>query len=308
MNSPLVFSTRTYSQMASEIGWLCAGERGVVESRQFPDGERGQRLVTWVGGRDVVLVGGTSSDEDTLELYDLACGVVDKGARSLSLVIPYFGYSTQERSVHAGEVVTAKTRARLLSAIPVPGSGLRVYLLDLHAEGIPYYFEGSVRAVHIRGLPVITDAIRRITSGSAQFVVACTDAGRAKVVERLANEMRVPASFVLKRRADDGSTAVSAVSAQVEGRHVVIYDDMIRTGGSLIGAAQAYRQAGAARISAIATHGIFPGDALERLRASGLFDCVVCTDSHPRALQLRGDFLKVEPVARLFADFLRSST
>lgn len=305
MSAPLVFSTRVYSQMASEIGWLCGGERGVTEVREFPDGERGQRIVTLVGSRDAVLVGGTVSDEQTLELYDLACGLVDKGVRSLTLVIPYFGHSTQERSVRQGEVVTAKTRARLLSGIPVPGSGTRIFLLDLHADGIPYYFEGSVRAVHVRALPVITDAVRRLAGDD--FVLACTDAGRAKWVERLANEMRVGASFVLKRREDDGSTAVTAVNAQVEGRHVVIYDDMIRTGGSLIGAAQAYREAGARRISAVATHGLFPGDALEKLRASGLFDRVVCTDSHPRALQLRGDFLQVEPVARLFADFLRST-
>ncbi|MBS2023105.1 MAG: ribose-phosphate pyrophosphokinase [Deltaproteobacteria bacterium] len=304
--SSLVFSTRAYSQMASEIGWLCAGERGVIETRDFPDGERGLRIVTLVGSRDVILVGGTGSDSDTLELYDLACGLVDKGVRSLTIVIPYFGHSTQERSVKQGEVVTAKTRSRLLSAIPVPGSGLRLFLLDLHADGLPYYFEGSVRAVHVRAIPVITDAIRRLTDGKP-FVLACTDAGRAKWVERLANEMRTGASFVLKRREDDGSTVVTAVSAQVEGRHVVIYDDMIRTGGSLIGAAQAYKQAGATRISAVATHGIFPNDGLEKIRASGLFDRVVCTDSHPRALQLRGDFLQVEPVARLFADFLRAA-
>ena len=144
------------------------------------------------------------------------------------------------------------------------------------------------------------DAAAAASTANGRRAAACSSV--------TSTEMRVPASFVLKRRADDGTTAVSAVSAQVEGRHVVIYDDMIRTGGSLIGAAQAYREAGATRISAIATHGIFPGDALEKIRASGLFDLVVCTDSHPRALQLRGDFLQVEPVARLFADFLRSTT
>ena len=112
------------------------------------------------------------------------------------------------------------------------------------------------------------------------------------------------AAFVYKRRHGDGRTEVTAVNACVEGQNVVIYDDMIRSGGSLIGAARAYREAGAARIWAVATHGVLPGDALARLRESGLFERVVCTDSHPRARALACDFLRVESVAPIFAEQL----
>jgi ribose-phosphate pyrophosphokinase len=235
MMPPLIYSTRAYSQMASEIAWLCGGVRCEVEVKSFPDGERSLRLVHPPAERDAILVGGTVSEADTLELYDLACGLVGKGARSLTLAIPYFGYSTMERATRTGEVVTAKTRARLLSSIPVPGNGTRVLLFDLHSEGLPHYFEGLTRAIHLYGRNLTLEAIRRIAE--PPFVVACTDAGRAKWVESLANELGVPASFVFKRRDQDGSTEVTAVSAFCEGRHVVIYDDMIRTGGSLIGAA-----------------------------------------------------------------------
>ncbi len=303
--TPLVYSTRAYSEMASEISWLIGGARGAVEVHPFPDGERSLNLISSPAERDVVLVGGTVSEQDTLELYDLACGLVDKGARSLTLVIPYFGYSTMERAVRSGEIVTAKTRARLFSSIPRPGSGLRVVMLDLHSEGIPHYFENGIRAVHVYAKSLVVEAIRRIAV--PPYVVACTDAGRAKWVESLANELGVTASFIFKRREQSGATEVTAVSAQCEGRQVVIYDDMIRTGGSLIGAARAYKAAGASSISAIATHGLFPQDALTRLQQSGLFERIICTDSHPSALRLRGDFLQVEPVARLFADFLRNS-
>ena len=301
----LVYSTRAYSEMASEISWLIGGARGAVETHPFPDGERSFNLISAPADRDVVLVGGTVSEQDTLELYDLACGMVDKGARSLTLVIPYFGYSTMERAVRSGEIVTAKTRARLFSSIPRPGSGLRIVMLDLHSEGIPHYFEGGIRAVHVYAKSLVVDAIQRIAE--PPFVVACTDAGRAKWVESLANELGVTASFIFKRREQSGATEVTAVSAQCEGRQVVIYDDMIRTGGSLIGAARAYKAAGARSNSAIAPHGLFPQDALARLQQSGLFERIICTDSHPSALRLRGDFLQVEPVARLFADFLRTS-
>ena len=98
--------------------------------------------------------------------------------------------------------------------------------------------------------------------------------------------------------------AVTAVSAQVSGRKVVIYDDMIRTGGSLSGAARAYRDAGAIEIAAIATHGLFPGDAFTRLRDGGLFSAIVVTDSHPRVREIEPLGLQVETIAPLLVEQL----
>jgi ribose-phosphate pyrophosphokinase len=109
----------------------------------------------------------------------------------------------------------------------------------------------------------------------------------------------------LKRRLSGDRTEVVALSADVRGAHVVLYDDMIRTGGSLISAAAAYRAAGATRVSVVATHGVFPGNAVEKLRASGLIERVVCTDSHPAAKASEGDFVKVESIAPLLAAYLR---
>jgi ribose-phosphate pyrophosphokinase len=86
----------------------------------------------------------------------------------------------------------------------------------------------------------------------------------------------------------------------------MIYDDMIRTGGSLINAARAYRDAGAVRLVACCTHGVFPGDAFDRLMDSGLFAKIISTDSHPTAIQLEASGLELVPVARLFADHLSS--
>jgi ribose-phosphate pyrophosphokinase len=107
----------------------------------------------------------------------------------------------------------------------------------------------------------------------------------------------VPASFVFKRRLDGSHTEVTAMSAVVAGKSVVIYDDMIRTGGSLIAAARAYKDAGAVKLTAIATHGVFPGDALQRLTETGLFSAIACTDTHPRARELAGSSLYVVGIA-----------
>jgi ribose-phosphate pyrophosphokinase len=294
----LAFSIASYGYLFEEMCNLASFDRGEVEVRRFPDGERYQRIVAPVEGRDIVLIGGTASDTDTLELYDLACALCKYGAESLTLVIPYYGYSTMERAVRSGEVVTAKTRARLLSAIPPAYAGNRVVLLDLHVSAIAHYFEGAIIPVHVSGKKLIGDAAKQLAAGE-QFVMACTDAGRAKWVESLANNLGVSASFVFKRRLDGARTEVRAVSAQVEDQHVLIYDDMIRTGGSLINAARAYKDAGAKKISALATHGLFPEGALARIRDSGLFETVITTNSHPRAQQLADDFLKVRSVAPL---------
>jgi ribose-phosphate pyrophosphokinase len=302
----ILFTLDSYRYLGDQLVREQGFAAGEIEQRQFPDGERYRRLVTPIAGKSVILLGGTIDDASTLELFDLGCAAVKNGAAALTLAIPYFGYSTMERAVNPGEVVTAKCRARLLSAIPIAPNGNRVLLLDLHSEGIPHYFEGGVRPVHLYGKPVITALIRKL--GGTDIVLACTDAGRAKWVQSLANDLGISAAFIFKRRLDGSRTEVSAVSAQVEGRTVVIYDDMIRTGGSLLNAGRAYRDAGARRLVAICTHGIFPGDALARIKASGLFDHIACTDSHPRSQALAGNDLTVATIAEIYADELRVTT
>jgi len=300
----LLYSTGDYAYLRDAL--LGEGRvAGTIARTDFPDGERMFQIHEEVDGREVALVGGTHSDSATLELYDLATGLVTGGARRLTLVVPYFGYSTMERAIRTGEVVTAKARARLLSSIPPASYGNRMLLLDLHSEGIPHYFEGEIRAFHVYAKAIIKRAARELAG--VDFVMACTDAGRAKWVESLANELDVTAAFIFKRRISGTETEVLSTSAQVEGRTVVIYDDMIRTGGSLRKAAMAYRDAGAVRIFAIATHGLFPGDALKRLEDSGLFEKVVVTDSHPRSRALAGgEFLDVRSVASAFDGHLHT--
>ncbi|MEA2572484.1 MAG: ribose-phosphate pyrophosphokinae [Acidobacteriota bacterium] len=299
----IVFATKDYGYFADSLVSLALLERGEVEVSDFPDGEHYLRVVSPVNDRNVVVVGGSISDAALLEIYDLASAVVDLGAATLTLIVPWFGYATMDRASKIGEAVTAKNRARIFSSIPRAKLGNQILLLDLHSEGIPHYFEGALHPVHVYGKPIIEPLAREL--GGDSFVLGSTDAGRAKWIESLANDLGVPAAFVYKRRTGPSSTEVTAVSTQLAGETVVIYDDMIRTGGSLMGAARAYRDAGAGRIAAIATHGVFPGDALARIRESGLFSDIACTDSHPRAEALRGEGLIVRSAAELFLSFLR---
>jgi ribose-phosphate pyrophosphokinase len=217
-------------------------------------------------------------------------------------VIPYYGYSTMERAVLEGEVVGAKTRAQLLSSIPRAHAGNSAVLLDLHADGIAYYFGDAITARHITAKPVLIPKMQEL---GQDLVIAATDAGRAKWVERLANELGAPPAFCYKRRLSGSRTIVTGINADVAGKTVALYDDMVRTGGSLLQAARAYRDAGAARVVAFTTHFLPTPEAVAKLRAAGAIDRIVCTDSHPRAQGQPADFVEVVSVAKILGEAAR---
>jgi ribose-phosphate pyrophosphokinase len=307
MDLKVLFSTRSYKLLANELLKSGLFSDGMVERKDFPDGEHYTRVLPPVDGKNIVLLGGTISDEDTLELYDLACGLVAAGAHRLWIIIPYYGYATMERAVKPGEIVTAKTRARLLSSIPVPGSGAQVILFELHVDSIAFYFEGNIRPTHLQGRDILLDMIKSV--GHDEYVLASTDAGRAKQVQSLAEHCGVAASFIFNRRdPDTGTTEVLAVSTgDISGKHIIIYDDMIRTGGSLINAAKVYKESGAKCITVVSTHGVFAGDAVIKLRECGFIDKIIVTDSHPNARKEESDFITVVSIAPLLASFLSTN-
>jgi len=277
----LLFAISSYAYLVPSF--LAAGEfdEGGIERKTFPDGERYLRLLESPWARDVVLLGGTPTDLDWLELYDLACALSHAGARSLSIVMPYFGYATMERAVRIGEVVTAKSRARLISAVPGCEGGTRVFLFDLHTDGIEFYFGDAVTTRHLYGAPVVTEAVKR-AMGGRPYVLGATDAGRAKWVQSLARDLGVEPAFVYKKRdSASGALSVTGVNADVRGREVMIYDDMIRTGSSLVQAARAYLDAGATKVHAVASHLVLPGTSLDAILTGGVITTVLGTDSHP---------------------------
>ncbi len=302
----LLLTIPSYAPLAARLAAEAGLAQGEVERRTFPDGERYQRLACDVRDRDVVLLAGTPGDLETLEAYDLACAIVRSGAARLTWLCPYFGYQTMERATRPGEVVVAKTRARLISAVPAPPGGLRVVLCDLHAPGIPHYFGDAVTAYHLYAKRLACEGARALAGDG--FVLAAPDAGRVAWVSSLARDLGVPCVFATKRRLSGEQvehTGVHAAEGGIAGKTVVIYDDMIRTGGTLLEAARAFRAQGATRVLAVATHLVLPGDALARLLVDGAIDAVAGTDTHPRARALEGPHLAVRSVAPLLAAWLR---
>jgi ribose-phosphate pyrophosphokinase len=312
LRGAIIFAMPGYEQMAQSISESHEGFLvGEIKREQFPDGEIGTQIVTDVVNENVILIGATHSDTATMQIYDISCAITKYGAKSLTLIVPYFGCSTMERAVHSGEVVTAKTRARLLSSIPRAQMKNRVLLLDLHADGIVHYFEGDITATHVYGKPVIKQAIDWIIEPYQKhsFVLASTDMGRAKWVESLGNDLGMDTAFIEKKRIDGHTTAVRHVIGEVFQRRVILYDDMIRTGGSLVSAANAYMEEGATSVSVVSTHGVWAGDGLDKVYHSGVFDHIAVTDSHPKSIALAStkmDNFRVFPTYQLFTEHLRN--
>jgi ribose-phosphate pyrophosphokinase len=279
------------------------------ETQKFPDGEIYHALGINPKGKNIILVGGTIDNHHTLEIYDLACAAAKYGAATVTMLVPYFGYSTMERSTEGRfEVVKAKTRARLLSAVPKAYKGNTIMMMDLHAD-ITHYFEGTIQPSHQHSKPIVIECIKEL--GIENTVLASPDTGRAKWVESLATEMKMPAAVALKSRISGSETELKAISGNVKNKRVIIFDDMIRTGGSLIGAAQAYKNAGASEIYVIATHGILPGQALKRLQDSELFKQVIVTDTHKNTQELKkihtDGFFQVKSIIPIFAKAITSA-
>jgi len=194
----------------------------------------------------------------------------------------------------------AKTIARQLSAIPRAAQGNRVLLMDLHSAGIVYYFEGDTVALELYAEPKLLEAIGRLRL--KRLCLASTDMGRAKWVESFANRLHAPVALIHKKRLSGSETRISAVVGDVAGMDVLIYDDMIRTGGSLLQAAEAYVKAGAASVQAAATHLVLPAGTVQRLEESPLAR-VIGTDTHPNHALVEGrPRFEVISVADLFAD------
>ncbi|AFM06110.1 ribose-phosphate pyrophosphokinase [Bernardetia litoralis DSM 6794] len=304
----LVFSTQKYAYFREAFveKEKAIFEKGKLEHKVFPDGESYYRILSKLQSREAVLIGGTVSENDTMELYDLASGLVDEGVKKLTIIIPFYGYSTMERTVKSGEIVTAKTRARLLSAIPQSYSGNRIVMVDLHVSGLQYYFERGVHTVHLYAKPLILEAARKL--GGKDFVLASADAGRAKWVESLAFDLGVDAAFVYKRRSSGSDTEITGINADVNGKKVVLYDDMIRTGGSLINAVKVYKEAGAKEIYVVATHGVFPNGSVERLENSKLIEKIIVTDTHSNAKEAaqKTDFIEISSISDLLIDAVTS--
>lgn len=300
MRRYLVFATRAYARLGSGLAARAGWEKGRTEVFVWPGGEVYQRVADAVSGWNAVLVAGTGTEADTLEAFDLACALLDQGALSLTLMIPFFGYATMERRTRDGEAVTAKSRARLWSALPAAPEGKRILVWEPHTPGLPFYFGDGARVSTVDARPWM---IRILAEFASRSPVLCSpDIGRIKWVDGMAMRLGWPSAFVLKRRSGRNGAQAFGLSGEVSGRLAVLCDDLVRTGATLEQAARLCLDAGASGVSAVAVHGAFAPGALESLESGSLIESLHCSDSHPAAAAGAGGWLRIESCAGSLAE------
>ena len=240
---------------------------------RFPDGELHVEIQETVRGDDVYLIQPTGPpvEERLFELLLLADACRRAGAASVTAVVSYFGYARHDRRASGREAVGARLVADLIGAARVN----RVVALDLHVTSLEGFFPVPVE--HLTAVPRLLEQVRcRVTDNS---IVVAADLGAAKLAERYASALGVPAAIVHKRRLSGEQVRVRAIAGEVRGRVPLIIDDMISTGGTVEAAVKALVEAGAVpEVDVVATHGVLVGAAIERLAGCGVRGLIV-TDS-----------------------------
>jgi ribose-phosphate pyrophosphokinase len=300
-NKLKVFSGRANSPLAEKIAHCLGDSLGKINLDNFPDGEISVRIEEDVRGRDIFVVQPTCPpvNENLMELLVMLDSFKRASATRITTVLPYYGYARQDRKDVGRVPITAKLVADLLTV----GGANRVLALDLHAAQIQGFFDIPVD--HLHAAPVINDYIRSLGIPPRDFVVLSPDEGSIKRALIHQKKLGGAIAIVDKRRSSATETKqANLIGSSLTGKVAVIFDDMISTAGSVVGAANVAKCNGAREVYACATHAVLCGPAIERLRDAPLTEVVV-TDSIPIVPQKQLPKIKVLSVARLLADAIK---
>jgi len=270
---------------------------GTAHLESFPDGESFVKLEVDVRGRDCFVVQSTSPpvNDSLVQLLIFIDCLRRASANRITTVIPYFGYARQDRKAEGRTPITAKLLANLITA----AGAHRVLAIDLHADQIQGFFDIPVD--HLTAFRVIANHVNSLALENP--VIVSPDVGNLKTAKKFANVLGAEIAVIDKRRKSGVSVEMSTIIGNVEGRHVLLFDDMIATGGTLAQAAKLVRDRGARKVSAGATHGLFAGPCVQRLQESD-FAHLWVTDTVPLRPELREELpqLKVLSVAELVGE------
>jgi ribose-phosphate pyrophosphokinase len=228
-----------------------------------------------------------------MELFIILDALRRASAGRVTAVIPYYGYARKERKTQPREPISAKLIANFIT---LAGAD-RLLLFDLHAEAIEGFFD--VPTDHLSPHRIFSEHLKSLDL--QHLTIVAPDAGGGRRAEAVANDLGAPIAFGYKRRPDEQSVEVIAISGDVKGRDCVVVEDIITTGGTVSKLATALRRQGANRVIIAATHPVLSGDAIERLRKADVEEVIV-TDTVPISPEKMDGRIKVLSVAPLLAE------
>jgi ribose-phosphate pyrophosphokinase len=301
MNSMKIFTGRAHPALARKVCEYLGLPLGRVVVGNFPDGEISCKIDEDVRGRDVFLVQPTCPpvNENLMELLIMIESFKRASAERITAVMPYYGYARQDRKDEGRVPITAKLVANLITRAGVD----RVLAMDLHAAQIQGFFDIPVD--HLYASPVIDDYFVSMELSPDEVVVVSPDEGSIKRALDHMNRLGGHLAIIDKRRASAETTKQEhIIGADVRGKTALVFDDMISTAGSIVGAARVMHEHGAERVFLAATHGVLCGPAVERLESAPI-DGLILTDTVPLAPEKQVSKLTTLSVAPLLGEAIK---
>jgi len=299
LNRIMLFAGSASQELAKEIG----ENIGIVLSRssvtKFADGELKIKIEENIRGQDVFIVQSTNPPaENILELLLFLDAAKRASAERITAVIPYYGYARQDRKDEPRVPISSKLIADLLATAGAD----RVLTMDLHAEQIQGFFDIPVD--HLYAAPVFIDYYQKMDLRN--FVIVSPDAGRVNRVRAFARRLGkdIPIAIIDKRRTGPNQSMVVNIIGEVEGKNVIIYDDMIDTGGTIVDAAEGLAKKGVKDIYVCAVHGLFSKNAIPRLKDAPIKEIVI-TNTLKISEEKMIDKLKILSIASLLAEAIK---
>ena len=293
----MLFSGRAHPELTSEIARNLGIEPTPARLFDFANGEIFVRFLESVRGSDAFVVQSHTApiNQWIMEQLIMVDALKRASAKRITVVAPFFGYARQDKKSRGREPISA----RLMADLFLTAGADRIMAVDLHTAQIQGFFDGPVD--HLFALPILAGYIEGNLDVS-QVTVVAPDAGRVRVCERWTDRLGSPLAIIHKRRDPDvaNKVAVSEVVGKVAGRTCIVVDDMIDTGATIIKAADALFEQGAAKVIVTATHGVLSSNAVDGLKNSRISEVIV-TNTLPIADDSRFDKLTVLSIAPLIA-------
>ncbi|MFN0011409.1 MAG: ribose-phosphate diphosphokinase [Phycisphaerales bacterium] len=270
-NQLRIFAGRNCVELVDRMCKRLGIARAEARTEIFPDGETFVKVEEDVRGRDCYVVVSTCTpvNDNLMELLVFIDCLKRASAKRVTVVIPYFGYARQDRKDEGRVPITAKLVANIITAAGAD----RVLALDLHAAQIQGFFDLPVD--HLSATPVFSKYFLSIRHQLPDLCLLSPDVGNVKVAEGFANILGGELAIIFKRRISGSEVTTDNIIGNVKGKTVLMFDDMISTGGTIVEAAKLVASMGAREVIAAATHGVFAGKAIERIAAAPISKIVV---------------------------------
>tara|TARA_Y100001947_G_scaffold76168_1_gene64449 strand:- start:989 stop:1933 length:945 start_codon:yes stop_codon:yes gene_type:complete len=293
-NEMKIFSGRSNPALSERIVSTLDRELGAISIKTFSDGELWVKFEENIRGHDVFLIQSTNSPaENIIELALMADAAVRASAGRVTAVIPYFGYGRQDRKDQPRVPISSRVMIDIITAMGID----RIITMDLHSTQIQGFTK--IPFDHLYSRMVLLDAIKKEGFNPENSAVLAPDIGSAAISQAYAKRLGMHFALIDKRRYAPNQAAISHLIGELKDKDVLIIDDMIDTAGTTVNAAEAAMEQGAKSVTAIATHGVLSGPALDRLRGSSIRKIII-TDTIETKEKKVLDNMNIVTVADVF--------